>query len=140
DARYGWPLQLASATTVSTYALAGVAKLAGPMGWGWTSGESLRRQVAVDGVRKEAFGSAASPLAYRLYGNVTLFRVLALGSMAVELLGPIALLDRRLGRVWALGAWQMHWGILAMMKIKFRYQLSGAAYASFVDFERLIRR
>ncbi len=70
---------------MTTYALAGVAKLAGPLGWKWTSGESLRRQVAVDGVRKEAFGSAASPLAYKLYANVALFRVLALGSMAIEL-------------------------------------------------------
>jgi len=139
-ARYGWPLQLASATTVTTYALAGVAKLAGPLGWKWTSGESLRRQVAVDGVRKEAFASAASPLAYKLYANVALFRVLALGSMAIELLSPIALIDRRLARLWAFGAWQLHWGILAIMKIKFRYQLSGAAYASFLDFEKLIRR
>lgn len=140
DARYGWPLQLASATTVTTYALAGVAKLAGPLGWRWTSGESLRRQVAVDGVRKEAFGSPASPLAYKLYGNVALFRMLALGSMAIEMLGPLTLVDRRLARLWALSAWQLHWGILAIMKIKFRYQLSGAAYASFVDFERLVRR
>ena len=140
DARYGWPLQLASTTTVTTYALAGVAKVAGPLGWKWTSGESLRRQVAVDGVRKEAFGSPASPLAYKLYGNVTLFRILALGSMAIELLGPIAIFDRRLARLWALAAWQLHWGILAIMKIKFRYQLSGAAYASFMDLERLIRR
>ena len=139
-ARYGWPLQLASATTVTTYALAGVAKLAGPLGWKWTSGESLRRQVAVDGVRKEAFASAASPLAYKLYANVALFRVLALGSMAIELLSPIALIDRRLARLWAFGAWQLHRGILAIMKIKFRYQLSGAAYASFLDFEKLIRR
>ncbi len=140
DARYGWPLQLASATTVTTYALAGVAKIAGPMGWKWTSGESLRRQVAVDGVRKEAFGSAASPLAYKLYGNIALFRLLAVGSMAIELLGPIALVDRRVARLWAMGAWQLHWGILAIMKIKFRYQLSGAAYASFLDFERLLSR
>jgi len=94
----------------------------------------------VDGVRKEAFASAASPLAYKLYANVALFRVLALGSMAIELLSPIALIDRRLARLWAFGAWQLHWGILAIMKIKFRYQLSGAAYASFLDFEKLIRR
>jgi len=138
DPRYGWPLQLCSAATASTYFLAGVAKVAGPLGWGWASGDSLRRQVAVDGIRKELFGTPASLLAYRLYGNDTLFRVLAIGSMAVELLAPMALLNRRLGRLWVLAAWQMHWGILAVMKIKFRYQMSGAAYASYADLEHAV--
>ena len=50
----------------------------------------------------------------------------------------MALLNRRLGRLWVLAAWQMHWGILAVMKIKFRYQMSGAAYASYADLEHAV--
>ncbi len=138
DPGYGWPLQLCSAATASTYFLAGVAKVAGPLGWGWASGDPLRRQVAVDGIRKELFGTPASLLAYRLYRKEALFRVLAIGSLSVELLAPLALLNRRLGRLWALAAWQMHWGILAIMKIKFRYQMSGAAYSSFADLEHAV--
>jgi hypothetical protein len=32
----------------------------------------------------------------------------------------------------------MHWGILALMNIRFRYQLSGAAFAPFLDLDRAV--
>nr|MBA2550921.1 hypothetical protein [Nocardioidaceae bacterium] len=51
-----------------------------------------------------------------------LFRLLAVGSLVIELAAPLALLDRRLGRAWAVGAFGLHWGILALMGIKFRHQ------------------
>jgi hypothetical protein len=59
--QYGWPIQLMCAVTVITYFLAGVAKVAGPLGWSWGSGEALRSQIAVDAMRKELLGSAAPP-------------------------------------------------------------------------------
>jgi hypothetical protein len=138
--RYGWPLHLMNGCTAAVYLLAGVAKVAGESGWGWATGDGLRRQVAIDGLRKEVFGSHASPLAYRLYPHRRLFTAMAVTSLAVELGAPLALVDRRLGRLWALGAFAMHWGILAVMGIRFRYQLTGVAFASWFDLERALRR
>jgi hypothetical protein len=138
--RYGWPLHLMNGCTAAVYLLAGVAKVAGESGWAWASGKALRRQVAIDGLRKEVFGSHASPLAYRLYPYRRLFTAMAVTSLVVELGAPLALVDRRLGRIWALGAFAMHWGILAVMGIWFRYQLTGVAFASWFDIERALRR
>lgn len=138
DWRYGWPVKLMSTVTALTYFVAGVAKVKGPLGWKWGSGESLRGQIAVDGLRKELLGSEAAPLAYVLYNNLFLFKVLALGSLVMELAAPLALLGRRLSRFWAFGAFQMHWGIYFLMKIKFRYQLLGLIFASFFDLDRAL--
>ncbi|MGI9002447.1 MAG: hypothetical protein ACR2GH_12370 [Pseudonocardia sp.] len=136
--RYGWPLELMNATTAAAYLISGVAKVAGESGWGWARGDGLRRQVAIDGLRKEVFGSHPRPLAYRLYPYRRLFTAMAVASLLVELGAPLALLDRRLGRLWALGGFGMHWGILAIMGIRFRYQLSGAAFLSCFDLERAL--
>jgi len=137
DWRYGWPLQLINAVTAASYFLAGVAKVKGPLGWKWADGDSLRKQVAVDGLRKELLGNeGAAPLAYRLYDRVGLLRVLAAGSLAVELLAPVMFPSRRLSKLWAIGALGMHWGILGIMRIKFRYQLSGIAFAPYFDLDR----
>ncbi len=138
DWQYGWPLQLMNAITVATYFLAGIAKLKGPSGLEWASGEQLRRQIAVDALRKEVLGKPPAPMAYTLYRQDRLFRILALGSLAIETLAPLVVVDRRLARFWALNAWAMHWGILALMNITFRYQLSGLMYLSFFDIERLL--
>lgn len=138
DWRYGWPLSLMNAVTVATYFLAGVAKLKGPSGLEWASGEQLRRQIAVDALRKEVMGKPAAPMAYKLFRQDGLFHMLALGSLVVETAAPLVLVDRRLARFWALNAWAMHWGILALMNISFRYQLSGLMYLSFFDGERLL--
>lgn len=138
--RYGWPLHLMNGSTAAAYLLAGVAKIAGESGWAWARGDGLRRQVAIDSLRKEVFGSHASPLAYRLYPHRRLFTAMAVTSLVVELGAPLALVDRRLGRLWAMGAFAMHWGILAVMGIRFRYQLAGVAFASWFDVERALRR
>jgi len=105
---------------------------------GWASGEQLRRQIAVDALRKEMLGKPVTPIVYKLYRQDRLFRILALGSLLVEAAAPLVLVDRRLARLWALNAWAMHWGILALMNISFRYQLSGFIYLSFFDVERLL--
>ncbi|MDQ3628739.1 MAG: hypothetical protein M3419_08020 [Actinomycetota bacterium] len=137
DWRYGLPTRVINAVTTATYLVAGVAKLKGPLGWSWATGESLRSQIAADGLRKELLGSAAAPVGLRMYGQTQLFRMLAVGSLVIELAAPLALVDRRLGRAWAIGAFGMHWGIYALMGIKFRYQLSGAIFASFFPVDRL---
>ena len=140
DWRHGWPVRLMTTVTLLTYFLAGVAKLAGPLGRGWAGGEALRGQVAVDGLRKALLGEGATPLAYALYDKVWLFRLMAAGSLVLELVAPLALADRRLAPCWALGAWLLHWGIYAVMGITFRYQLSSLIYASFFDLERALAR
>lgn len=140
DWRYGWPVHLMNMATVLTYFVSGAAKVAGPMGWGWASGEGMRAQVAVDGLRKELLGDGASPLAFALHDKLGLYRILGIGSLAIELGAPLALADRRLGRLGALGAFAMHWGILAVMDIKFRYQLAGLIFVPFFAPERIVRR
>jgi len=137
--RYGWPIQLMNAVTVLTYFLAGVAKLKGPLGLSWATGESLRSQVAVDALRKELLGSRAAPLGARLYPHVAVYRSLAVGSLALELAAPLTLVDRRLARFWALNALLMHWGIYFVMGIRFRYQLAGLLYVPFFEPERVLQ-
>jgi len=141
--RYGWPIRLVSTVTTLTYLVSGVAKLAGPMGRRWMAGESLRSQIAVDALRKQLLSDGRLPAAARHLDADPAWRAAAIASMVVELGAPVALLSPRLGRWWALAALGMHYGILAVMDIKFRYQLTGAAFASFFRLERaevLLRR
>lgn len=134
--QYGWPLQLANAITTSTYLLAGVAKVAGPLGLGWASGEHLRSQVAVDHVRKAvlrpASTSGQAEILAVLERHRWLWPLFATSSLALELGAPLALVHPTLGRLWALGAWGMHVGIRAIMGITFRHQLSGVPYIPLV--------
>lgn len=140
DWRYAAPSRVIQAVTTATYAVAGVAKVKGPLGWSWASGESLRSQIAADGLRKELLGSHAAPMGTRLYGQTALFRMLATGSLVLELAAPLSLVDRRLARLWAVSAFGMHWGIRAIMGIRFRHQMSGVIYAAFFPTERLAPR
>ncbi|MGF1471222.1 MAG: hypothetical protein ACFB50_05685 [Rubrobacteraceae bacterium] len=140
DWRYGWPIRLINTATTLTYFLAGVAKVKGPLGWGWAGGETLRSQIGVDGLRKELLGEGAAPLAFTLYDKVGLFRMLAAGSLALELGAPLALLNKKLSRLWAINAFLMHWGIYFTMKITFRYQLAGLIFSPFFDLDRLVKR
>ncbi|HEY2202861.1 MAG TPA: hypothetical protein VGH99_00080 [Pseudonocardia sp.] len=136
--RYGWPLDLMNAASAVTYLLAGVAKVVGPSGWGWARGDSMRRQVAVDAVRKEAFGSHAAPAAYLLYRFRHLFTAFAVGSLVLELGAPLGLVNRRVGRLWAVATFGLHWGIRVIMGIRFRYQMSGVSFISWFEPERLL--
>src|SRR3954454_16752689 len=45
--RYGFPIRLLCTVTLLAYFLAGVPKVAGPLGWSWAGGEGLRAQLAV---------------------------------------------------------------------------------------------
>ncbi|MFC7404084.1 hypothetical protein [Georgenia alba] len=137
DWRYGYPAHVASAVTTVAYWLAGMAKIQGPLGWRWGTGDALRSQVAADGLRKEVLGSSAAPLGKALYPYRAPWTLAAAPSLALELAAPAALLHPRIAQVWVASVFGMHWGIKALMDITFRYQLSGAAYASFVPWDRL---
>src|SRR6266516_1477341 len=94
--QYGFPIRLICAVTVLAYFVTGVAKLAGPLGWSWATGEALRSQVAADAVRKEVLGDAGSPLFYVLYHQVWLFTMMGVLTLVVELGAPLALVSKRL--------------------------------------------
>jgi predicted DCC family thiol-disulfide oxidoreductase YuxK len=138
--QYGWPIRLMNTVTVIVYFACAVAKLCGPLGLSWVTGENLRAQMAVDGLRKELLGVDPNPVAYALYDWKILFTLLAALSFALELFAPLALLNKRGGRFWAINALLMHWGILFVMGITFRYQLSGIVFAPFFRVERAFDR
>lgn len=133
--RHGWPVQTANAFTVVTYFVSGIAKVAGPLGWRWATGDHLRSQVAADGIRKSVLrphtdGSASPPVAF-LERHRRLWTVFAGGSLALELGAPLALSHPRIGRLWSGAAWSMHVGIKMIMRITFRYHLSTNPYVPF---------
>jgi len=117
--------------TAITYLLAGVAKIAGPLGWSWAMGHGLRSQLMVDAIRKELLGDGSASLAIWLYENALLFTVLGCLTLCIELVAPLATLGRRPARIWAASALLFHWGVFLTMGIRFRYQLSGIAFAAF---------
>jgi hypothetical protein len=135
---YGYPIMLLCGVTAVTYLLSGIAKVAGDDGWRWAMGDGLRTQVAFDGLRKEFIANGATPLAFILFNNTWLATVLGFGTFAIELGAPLALLDTRLGRLWAVGAFSMHWGIYAIMGIVFWYHQIGIAFVAFIIDERMV--
>lgn len=136
---HGWPLRVMAVVTVLAYLLAGIAKLR-LNGWDWVTGDYLRHHVAYDALRKVQLGTAASPIGTAMVAHGWLFPPFAAFSVAVELGAPFALLGRWPGRIWAIGIWLFHWGVVAVMGIPFHYALSAIAFASFFDVERLAYR
>jgi hypothetical protein len=136
---YGYPVRLLCAVTVGAYVLAGIAKLAGPLGLGWALGEGLRNQVGFDALRKELLEGGSAPMAYVVFNNMPLATALGVGTVLLELGSVLALIDSRVGRVWAVFTYGMHWGIHAVMGISFWYQLTGLAFVPFLLSEGLIR-
>lgn len=138
-ARYGWPLRLLMLVTISTYAIAGLAKLRGG-GWAWLSGDTVRLHVANEALRVGLVGGTVSPLAEWLVPYGWLFAIAAWGTVALEVGAPLALLEGRLGgrvrTAWICGTWAMHVGIAAVMGIVFTYPVSGVAFVGFVAAER----
>ncbi len=125
---YGATPAVMNGAVTLTYLLAGLAKLAGDDGLRWAGGASMRSQVAVDALRKEMLGEPANPLLRVLGPRTGAFAVMAAGSLVLELAAPLALADRRLGWLFAAGAFAMHWGIKVIMRITFPYHLSGVLY------------
>lgn len=157
DGRHGWPVRCLCLATVLTYLLAGIAKLENS-GWGWFSGEVLRQQIAWDNLRKIELGAAHSPLGVALVQYPSVWVVLGLATLALELLAPLAMWDgiARRARVtgvrvagvgvgglslrglWVGGIWLFHAGVLALMAVLFPYPLLGFAFLPFFPVERLV--
>jgi hypothetical protein len=157
--RHGWPLRLAAVVVVLTYVIAGIAKLR-IGGMHWLDGDTLRHVVAYDNLRKDLLGDVYSPVGTRLVAHPWLFPPLAVGSLAVELGAPVALLGvpadaeaargrpsaaarrllQRCRTAWVVAAWLFHAGVLALMAIAFPYPLFGVAFAPFFRLERLADR
>jgi hypothetical protein len=133
---YGWPVRLMCLVTVLTYFITGETKLRNA-GLDWLTSDSLRNYVAYDNLRKAELGDPHSPLASVLLGHAWLFHPLAAFTLVVELGAPLALLGRRIARLWVVAAWAFHAGVLAMMAIVFPYPLLGVAFAPFFAVERL---
>lgn len=136
DARYGWPLRLISWITVIAYTLAGIAKLK-VTGFSWMDGDVLRNYIAYDALRKSQIGSIYSPFGAFIVQYGWPFPLLSALTMLLELGGPVALLHPRLKLLWVLGLWGFHFGVFASMAIAFPYPLSGIAFASMFECERI---
>lgn len=134
---YGWPLALLATITVTTYVIAGVAKLRYG-GAGWVFGDTLRNHVAYSAGRLELLGGTPSPLADDAVRHPWVFPPLAAGAVAIELLAPVALFGRRLRNLWVVGAWAMHAAIFALMLVGFPYPLFLVAFAPLFPVERLL--
>lgn len=136
DGRYGWPIRLLCAITVTAYFIAGVAKLRNS-GFDWMTSDILRNYIAFDNVRKIALGDTHAPLGGALVRYGWLFPPLAVLSLAMELGAPLALFSRRFAMVFCTAAWLFHVGVLATMAILFPYPLVGIAFAGFFEVEKL---
>ncbi len=135
---YGYPVMLMCGVTTVTYFLSGIAKAAGSVGWEWAFGDGLRTQVAFDALRKDLIASGASSLAFLVYNNLPLATVMGVGTLVLELGAPLALLNTRLSRLWAVSTFVMHWGIYAIMGIVFWYHQSGLAFLPFLLDEKVV--
>lgn len=132
---YGWPIRLLMLVTALTYFVSGWAKVSNG-GWDWATGDVLRNQIANDNLRKLTLGDFYSPLGGWLVRFGWMFPPMALGSLVIELGAPAALLNPRLGRIWAGLAWLFHMAIAVVMATVFPYQLLGIAFAPFFRVER----
>jgi hypothetical protein len=129
----GWAagaVRLCSWITVTTYVLAGVAKLR-IGGVAWLDGDTLRGHVAFSAARLELLGGSPSPLATRAMDLGWPLTAAAVASVAAELGAPLALLSRRWATTWIAVVWLMHAGIALTMSVVFAYPLFLVAFASF---------
>ncbi|MCA9706184.1 MAG: hypothetical protein KDK70_10075 [Myxococcales bacterium] len=135
--RYGWPLRLMMLVTVSTYAIAGLAKLRAG-GLAWISGDTVQLHVAHEVLRTRRVGAEAAWLGPWLLPHAGAFSAIAVATVVLELGAPLALRAGRLRAAWLGGLWAMHLGIWAVMGIGFAYPLSGVAFTPFLPLERAV--
>jgi hypothetical protein len=136
---YGVPVRLAAFVTVATYVLSAIAKLR-LSGIGWALSDSLRNHVASSFTRAELLRAPASPLGRWLVSYRWVFPPMAVASLLLELLAPIALGRGRGRDVWVVSIWLMHVSIAALMYVTFPYPLSLIAFAPFFELEHLLPR
>ena len=135
EAGYGWILKLLAALTAATYMMAGIAKLR-IAGVAWLDGEQLRNQIAVDNLRKALLGDQIAPLATPFLDHPSGFTIFSVMTIVLELGAPLVLLHPRAAKLWALGAWGFHVGVVFLMNIWFPYPLLGLAYLPLLRCER----
>jgi hypothetical protein len=136
-AGHGWAIKLLVVLTAATYVLAGIAKLR-IAGADWLDGELLRNHIAVDNLRKALLGDAIAPLAHPFLDHPGPLVVFSVMTLAIELGAPLVLVHRRIGYLWALGAWGFHVGVVLMMNIWFPYPLLGIAFLPLLPAERIV--
>jgi hypothetical protein len=136
DERYGWPIRALTWVTLTSYVLAGIAKLE-HAGAGWATGQILREHIAYDALRKIQLGGLYSPVGAWLVHFDGVFPLLGAMTLLLELGAPIAALGGRVRTGWVLGVWGFHVGVMVLMAITFVYPLSGCAFASLFEVERL---
>ncbi|MEO1338652.1 MAG: hypothetical protein AAFV29_23615, partial [Myxococcota bacterium] len=73
----------------------------------------------------------AAPLFHILFDYEGLFWLMGIATLVLEVGAPLAMTGPRIGRLWVIATYGLHWGIFFTMGIKFRYQLSGAAFVAF---------
>lgn len=134
--RYGWPLRLAAIITVVTYMLAGIAKLR-IGGSAWLTSETLTNHIAYSATRMDLLGAPRPPLATLAIANEWALQPMAIASVAVELLAPLALLGGWFRRVWVPAAILLHLGTLTLMFVYFSYNGLGFALLPLYRLERL---
>jgi hypothetical protein len=139
DTRYAWPVRTLGAILVTTYVVAGVAKLRA-VGLNWIDGEQLRSHIAFDALRKIELGSVHSPLGVALVRHPGWLVPFSWLSLVLELGAPLALFGKRLAWIWTLLAWAFHAGVLATMAIFFPFPLLGVAFAPLFAVEVLFER
>ncbi len=136
---YGLALQLACLCVVTTYVIAGIAKLR-LGGFEWALGDTLRNHIAYSAVRLDLLGGSGSPLAGVVVRNAWILPPMAALSVVIELAAPVALVGPRLRNVWVAAAWSMHLAILATMLVGFPYPLFLVAFTPFFALERVVAR
>jgi len=136
DHERDWAVDALAVLTVTTYFVAGVAKLR-ISGSTWLDGDVLRHQIAFDNARKEVLGDTASPFAGWILRQGWLLAPAAIMTMFVELGAPIALLRGRVASAWCALAVSFHVAILVFMAILFPYHLLGIGLAPLLPVERL---
>ncbi len=137
ESGYGWAIKLLVALTVATYMLAGIAKLR-IAGFAWLDGELLRNQIAIDNLRKLLLGDSTATLGTTLLHHPTIMTAFSVLTIVLELGSPVALIGGRIARLWALGAWGFHVGVILLMNIWFPYAVLGFAFLPIFEVERPI--
>src|SRR5262249_22534976 len=89
-AGYGWAIKLLVALTVTTYLLAGIAKLR-IAGTDWLDGELLRNHIAVDNLRKALLGDRIAPLAHLFLDHPAQLTGFSILTLVIELGAPVVL-------------------------------------------------
>lgn len=122
-----WPVELAAIVTVTTYVLAGIAKLR-IGGVEWLADGSLGNHIAYSAARLQVLGGTPSPIAEFVVSLGPILTPAGGLALLLELAAPLALVPR-LRLPWVIGAWVMHTAIAASMFVVFSYPLFLIAFA-----------